>query len=188
MVDVEAAVGAKTTDECMVTLARIADLFLLHADNVNDDHVAVFDDVLLRLVEAVEKEAKCELGRRLAPIDNAPAHTIRHLAHHDDIAVAAPVLARSAQLSEEDLLDIARTKGQDHLAAIAEPSRPRGDGHRRHRRARQPRGDRQAGHQCGRHHSPNAGFPASPPAPKATTPSPKRSACGSTFRCGSCGN
>jgi uncharacterized protein (DUF2336 family) len=119
MVDVEAAVSAKTTDECMATLARVADLFVLHADHVNDDHVAVFDDVLMRLIEAVEKEAKCELGRRLAPLDNAPAHTIRHLAHHDDIAVAAPVLARSAQLSEQDLLDIAATKGQDHLAAIA---------------------------------------------------------------------
>jgi uncharacterized protein (DUF2336 family) len=117
--DVEAAVSAKTTDECMTTLKRVADLFLLHADHVNDDHVAVFDDVLLCLIEAVEKEAKCELGRRLAPVDNAPAHTIQHLARHDDIAVAAPVLARSTQLSAADLLDIARTKGQDHLAAIA---------------------------------------------------------------------
>jgi len=127
MVDVEAAVSAKTTDECMTTLERVADLFVLHAGHVNDDHVAVFDDVLMRLVDAVEKEAKCELGRRLAPLDNAPAHTIRHLAHNDDIAVAAPVLARSRGLSEQDLLDIARTKGQDHLAAMraGPPSRRR---------------------------------------------------------------
>jgi uncharacterized protein (DUF2336 family) len=34
--------------------------------------------------------------------------------------VAAPVLAQSAKLSETDLVEIAKTKGQDHLAAISQ--------------------------------------------------------------------
>jgi uncharacterized protein (DUF2336 family) len=119
MADVEAAVSGKTTDEREATLARVADLFLAHADRVNDEHVGVFDDVLMRLINAVEEEAKSELGRRLAPVDNAPYQTIRTLARHDDPAVAAPVLAQSARLSEEDLVEIAKSKGQDHLAAIS---------------------------------------------------------------------
>jgi uncharacterized protein (DUF2336 family) len=120
MADVEAAVSSKTSGERERTLARVADLFLAQADRVNDEHVAVFDDVLLRLIDAVEEDAKSELGRRLAPVDNAPYQTIKSLAHHDDIAVAAPVLAQSAKLSEEDLVEIAKTKGQDHLAAISQ--------------------------------------------------------------------
>lgn len=120
MADVEAAVSSKTSGEREKTLARIADLFLAQADRVNDEHVEVFDDVLMRLIDAVEEEAKSELGRRLAPVDNAPYQTIKTLAQHDDIAVAAPVLAQSAKLSEEDLVEIAKTKGQDHLAAISQ--------------------------------------------------------------------
>ena len=119
LADVEAAVSAKTTEECQTTLERIAELFLAHAEHVRDEHVGVFDDVLVRLVEAVEQEAKTALGRRLAPVDNAPHQTIRTLARSPDIAVAAPVLAQSAQLSADDLVEIARTRGQDHLAAIS---------------------------------------------------------------------
>lgn len=122
MADVEAAVSAKTTDQCKTTLKRVAELFLSHADHVNDDHIGVFDDVLMCLIEAVEKEAKSELGRRLAPIDNAPYQTIQTLARNDDVTVAAPVLAQSSQLSDDDLVEIARTKGQGHLAAISKRS------------------------------------------------------------------
>lgn len=120
MADVEAAVSAKTTDERKSTLDRLTKLFLAHAGSVNAAHVGVFDDVLMCLIDAVEREAKVELGRRLAPVDNAPVKTMRTLAGHDDISVAAPVLARSSQLSEDDLLEIAKTKGQEHLAAIAQ--------------------------------------------------------------------
>ena len=50
---------------------------------------------------------------------------VRRLAKDDDIAVAGPVL-RSRRLAETDLVDIARTKSQAHLAisgraGIAEP-------------------------------------------------------------------
>jgi uncharacterized protein (DUF2336 family) len=119
LADVEAAVSAKTSDERRATLRRLAELFLVHAGDPSGGHVGVFDDVLMHLIDVVEKEAKCELGRLLAPVDNAPAKTIHYLAHNDDIEVAAPVLVRSSKLSDDDLVDIANTKGQDHLAAIA---------------------------------------------------------------------
>jgi uncharacterized protein (DUF2336 family) len=44
---------------------------------------------------------------------------LRRLAHDDDISVAGPVLAESPRLVTNDLLPIARSKGQAHLFAIS---------------------------------------------------------------------
>ena len=66
--------------------------------------------------------AKVERARRqareLASVENAPPALIRNLAFDDEIAVAAPVLANSMQLSDADLIENARTKSQKHLLAI----------------------------------------------------------------------
>jgi uncharacterized protein (DUF2336 family) len=44
---------------------------------------------------------------------------MQHRARHDDIAVAAPVLAQSTQLADHDLVEIAQTKGEGHRAEIS---------------------------------------------------------------------
>ena len=104
------------------TLRRITILFIDGADQYNDDHVGLFDDVLMRLIVEIESKTLAELAHRLAPIDNAPIQLMRRLAKDDDIAIAGPVLRRSARLDESDLVDIAREKGSDHLLAISSRS------------------------------------------------------------------
>ena len=81
-------------------------------------HVALFDDVIGCLIEQIEVKALAELARRIAPVANAPAGVVRTLAHHDDIAVAEPMLRR-ARLEEGELLRIAETKSQAHLLALS---------------------------------------------------------------------
>jgi uncharacterized protein (DUF2336 family) len=79
----------------------------------------LFDDVLCRLVIEIEAKARAEMSRTLAPINNAPAELMRKLARDEDIDVAGPVLAESSRLKDTDLVEVARTRGQAHLAAIA---------------------------------------------------------------------
>ncbi len=100
------------------TLRRIANLFLGWAPNFNDDHVALFDDVMGCLIKEIENKALAELSRRLGPIPNAPQGIVRTLADNDDIAVAEPVL-RAGRLSDPDLMRIAETKSQAHLLALS---------------------------------------------------------------------
>ena len=100
------------------TLRRITSLFLDSAPNFNEDHVALFDDVIGCLIEEIEAKALAELARRLAPVPNAPAGVVRALAKSDDIEVAGPVL-KAAKLDDPDLLYIAETKSQAHLLALA---------------------------------------------------------------------
>jgi uncharacterized protein (DUF2336 family) len=59
------------------------------------------------------------MSRTLAPISNAPTALMRKLARDEDIEVAGPVLAESKRLEDADLVEVAKTRGQAHLAAIA---------------------------------------------------------------------
>jgi uncharacterized protein (DUF2336 family) len=100
------------------TLRRITTLFLEGADRFNDDHVALFDDVIGCLIEEIEAKALAELARRIAPVANAPAGVVSQLAKSDDIAIAGPVL-KQAKLGDSDLQFIAEKKSQAHLLALS---------------------------------------------------------------------
>ncbi len=97
----------------------MTDLFLHDGERLSEDQVKVFDDVLCILVARVESRAKAELSQRLAPLDYAPFEVIQHLARDNDIAVARDVLTNSSRLRTSDLVEIAGSKGQDHLLAIS---------------------------------------------------------------------
>jgi uncharacterized protein (DUF2336 family) len=103
----------------METLRRMTNLFLGESDRLNEAQVGVFDDVLCCLIKRIETKALVELSGNLAPVDNAPIEVIRSLARNDEIAVAGPVLSQSARLSSGDLVEIASSKGQQHLFAIS---------------------------------------------------------------------
>ena len=122
--ELEVAISAGSAEKRVETLRRVTDLLLGDADRLNDDQIAVFDDVLGRLIERIETRALVELSSRLAPIGNAPIETIRRLAWSDEIAVAGPVLSGSARLTTNDLVGIAAARSQPHLLAISSREKP----------------------------------------------------------------
>ena len=121
--ELEDVLAAGSSDRRTEILRRVTDLFLGNAESFNHEQIGVFDDVLAHLIHQVETNALAELGRRLAPIGNAPNGVIRTLARHDEISVAGPVLVQSPQLSDGELVEIAGLKGQGHLSAISERKR-----------------------------------------------------------------
>jgi uncharacterized protein (DUF2336 family) len=100
-------------------LQKITDLFLADVDSYSDAHVGIFDDVMSRLIEKIERQALIELSGRLAPVDRAPINVIGRLSHDDDIEISGPILENSRVLTDRDLVEIAETKSQAHLSAIA---------------------------------------------------------------------
>jgi uncharacterized protein (DUF2336 family) len=100
------------------TLRRVTNLFLDGAVTFNEEHVALFDDVMGYLIEEIEIKALAELSHRLAPVPNAPQGVVTTLAKNDNIAVAGPVL-KKAPIADPDLKYIAETKSQAHLLALA---------------------------------------------------------------------
>ena len=117
--ELEDAVKSGSSQKRVATLRQVTDLFLNDGERLSEDQVKVFDDVLCLLIARVETRAKAELSSRLAPIDYAPFEVIQHLARDEEIAVAGSVLAQSSRLRTSDLVEIASTRGQDHLFAIS---------------------------------------------------------------------
>jgi uncharacterized protein (DUF2336 family) len=117
--ELEEVIQSGSPERCAKALRRITNLFIEGAENYNEEQVSLFDDVLCQLVTEIESKARAELARRLAPVNNAPTELVRHLAHDNDIEVAGPLLQQSTRLNERDLVDIAETKSQAHLHAIA---------------------------------------------------------------------
>ena len=117
--ELEDAVRGGSSAKRVETLRQVTDLFLHDGERLSDDQVKVFDDVLCLLIARVETRAKAELSKRLAPLDYAPFEVIQHLAWDDEIEVAGSVLAHSSRLGTDVLVEIASSKGQDHLLAIS---------------------------------------------------------------------
>jgi uncharacterized protein (DUF2336 family) len=117
--ELEGAIQHGSNERCTAMLRRLSALFVESATRLNEDHVALFDAVLCRLVPAIDAKARAELSEQLAPIANAPAELMLKLACDDDISVARPALMQSARLRDVDLIEIANSKSQLHLLAIA---------------------------------------------------------------------
>ena len=117
--ELEDALSSGSSQKRVETLRQVTDLFLHDGERLSEEQVQVFDDVLCLLIDRVESRARAELSKRLARIDYAPFEVIQHLAWDDEIAVAGSVLANSSRLRTSTLVEIASTKGQDHLLAIS---------------------------------------------------------------------
>ena len=117
--ELEAAIQSGSTERRTEMLRRVTDLFVSTAPYVTEEQAGVFDDVFEHLISEIERKAMVELSGRVAAVANAPDRLIRRLAHHDSIEISGPVLTQSSRLGEDELVAIARTKSQAHLAAIA---------------------------------------------------------------------
>jgi uncharacterized protein (DUF2336 family) len=113
------ALGKVSSAEQLAVQRQVADLLLASDQPYSERQVAIFNDVIGCLVEKVDRPALLELTGRLAAAEHAPNPVINHLSNNDDIAVAGQVLERSKVLTDENLVEIAKTKGQEHLLAIA---------------------------------------------------------------------
>ena len=99
---------------------EVTDLFLSNVGRLGDSQIAAVDGVLAHLIARVEAATVIQLSEALASIDRAPRQTIRQLAFHEQPQVAAPVLRSSSCLSEADLLEIVKSRSQQHLLAICD--------------------------------------------------------------------
>jgi uncharacterized protein (DUF2336 family) len=100
-------------------MRRLTDLFIMNGGGFSEEHIAMFDEVMSRLVVAIDSSARAEFGDLIAKNPNAPARTSRLLALDDEIKVAGPILSHSKALDEATLIEGAKTKSQDHLYAIS---------------------------------------------------------------------
>lgn len=107
-----------SSDKRRELLQQVSELFVDGAEAHSDREAMLFGDVLSRLLEQVPVEARVQLSERVAPLAQTPRNLALKLAN-DESSVAAPVLTHSPVLTDDDLIDVARKQGQDHLKAIS---------------------------------------------------------------------
>jgi len=115
----EAAFGDRDLGRRAEVLRKVTDLFVSKSGSFSEDQIALFDTVMARLLEHIERSARAQFGSRLATLPDAPRGVIRLLADDDAIEVAGPVLTHSERLDLDTLIDAAKTKSQGHLLAIS---------------------------------------------------------------------
>ena len=118
--ELDAALQSGSSEKRVAMLRQITDLFLNESDRLNEEQIGVFDDVLIQLIQELKPERWSEISERLAPVANAPIDLTLNLARHSEIGIARPILTNSTRLTTAELVEIAKTKSQDHLLAISE--------------------------------------------------------------------
>ena len=109
----------KSSDRRRELLREVTDLFFDEAPDQESQVSQEFDDVLSVLAEQTAVEARTELAERFAEAPLAPHGLVLQLAQ-DAIEVAAPILAKSNVLTEDDLVNLATESAQEHLQAISQ--------------------------------------------------------------------
>ena len=99
---------------------EVTDLFLSNVGRLGDSQIAAVDGVLAHLIARVEAATVIQLSEALSTIERAPRQTIRQLAFHEQPQVAAPVLRSSSCVADADLLEIVKSRSQQHLLAICD--------------------------------------------------------------------
>jgi uncharacterized protein (DUF2336 family) len=117
--ELEEAIAKQDLRHRAAVMRRVTDLFITNGAAFSPEQIAMFDDVMSRLIIAIDRFARAEFGDLFAKHPDAPKKTSRILALDDEIAVAGPILTHSKSLDEETLLEGAKTKSQDHLLAIS---------------------------------------------------------------------
>jgi uncharacterized protein (DUF2336 family) len=118
--ELEQAISSGTAKKRARALSLVTDLFMHGSGRYSTAQIELFDDVLMTLVASIETKVRVKLSKRLARADDAPLKIVRALAEDEAIDVAGPMLRASSRLSDDDLVQTARTKSQAHLHAITQ--------------------------------------------------------------------
>jgi uncharacterized protein (DUF2336 family) len=116
--ELDASLSGASKARQSAMLRAVTDL-LVNGAAYSEAQVAIFDDVLSRLVARSERTDLTELSARLAPLGKAPANVVNLLSGNDDITISGPLLAECEALADAVLVEIAATKSQRHLLTIA---------------------------------------------------------------------
>jgi uncharacterized protein (DUF2336 family) len=120
ILELERAIESHDSQRRTAALSSVADLFKSsRIQDVNDERLELFDDLFAQLVKDMTTSTLAKLSNDLSHAKIAPVKLVQQLAKNDAIEVAHSILTRSNQVSDETLLHIAKTKGQEHLEALA---------------------------------------------------------------------
>lgn len=98
-------------------MQRLADIFLLRAEQNSVEELQLFDQVIQRLLDGSPLDERVRLAEKIASFAGTPTGLAVRLAQ-DEILVARPVLEQSPALGPQELAALAEDLGEDHLECM----------------------------------------------------------------------
>ena len=117
--DLIALAQEPSSEKRRALLRELTDHFFGHAER-SEAETALYGSVLSDLTDAMEVAVRAELAERFAESIDAPIQLIRRLANDEAEDVAQPVLRASPMLTEADLIQVIRSRGQGHMRAVSQ--------------------------------------------------------------------
>lgn len=90
-----------------------------HDEGLSPEALPLFDDIMTTLAQEMEADLLASLSVKIATHKPQVERFSRHLAFHEDVAVAAPVLQHMNILSDHDLVNLVENRSQGHIQAIS---------------------------------------------------------------------
>lgn len=106
-----------SSEQRRLLLSEITEVFLKDTGSHTEVISQYFGDIMGKVAFELEQNVREELAESLSNVPSAPRDLIMRLAR-DEISVAKPIIERSSILNDDDLVEIAKTKSQDHLMAM----------------------------------------------------------------------
>ena len=116
--ELEELARKRTADNWQTLLAGLTDRFVSDAGSRLPSYDDAFSDVVCRLLDIVEVDAREQFSQRIAPLEYFPNKIVKRLAH-DKYSVAVPVIEQSSVLTDSDLIGIANIMMQDTWLAMS---------------------------------------------------------------------
>lgn len=108
----------KSVESRRTLLENISDLFISNEGRLSERERTLMAGIVGQLIHDVEMSVRRELAERMANEPNAPRELLVTLAN-DAIEIAHPILRQSGVLNDTDLIDIVKTRTQEHRLAVA---------------------------------------------------------------------
>ncbi|TYC51980.1 DUF2336 domain-containing protein [Rhodobacterales bacterium] len=97
---------------------HVTGLFVNGSHSYQTEEIALFNTVLESMLPSMDTEQKKAVSERLSTVESTARELACALAR-DEIDIARPMLTSSKSLKTEDILQLAKTLGQEHLLAIS---------------------------------------------------------------------
>lgn len=99
-------------------MTSIADLFITNNDNVSDNEMTLFGDILTILLNVMDHNGKIEISKDFSGLPNPPKSFAMALAT-EAAEIATPILTSSLVFTDEDLVKISQNGDIEHRLAIS---------------------------------------------------------------------
>ncbi|MEO0498187.1 MAG: DUF2336 domain-containing protein [Pseudomonadota bacterium] len=98
---------------------QLADMFVSSSDGPTASEQHNFDFIIKHVTRNVSTDITARVAERVARTNRIASDTATFLAKHENVEVAQPVLKHSPMLSDDTLIEIAKTGAEGHRVAIA---------------------------------------------------------------------